>query len=175
VSGRSRLSLETAIPRGIFIDTSVLLLISEHGGYLFDGDDVPPDLSEQLELELLALQDLLMIDRRAHLPFMIDKHVAAEAQSVGPWLMEFWSYCAETQESYHIDHRRALPATAWSWAHGNDRAILRAAHAIGAAAVLTNDGWLLRTRQRERLAQLGLLVLDPVGLWERVAPWAHLW
>jgi hypothetical protein len=167
--------LAAAVPRGILLDTMIVNYLAKYGGFMWDGQELPEDLPRQLQGQLESLRMLMRISARASLPFALSRAVLAEARSAFPWSIELDSYWQQLRRDYSIEDRRPLPAGTWDFAPVSDRPILEEAWASGCQAVLTNDRRLLSQQRQVRALRLGLLLITPTQLWDRLSPWAGLW
>jgi hypothetical protein len=169
------------IPTPVFLDTSVLQAVSDHGEFVFENVDPPADARIRQVPgglgELDALRRIFLANQRNALPMAISQHSLAEVAdrrkaSYLSWAFEVheWSQWLGIRD----DHPTMfLTPTRFGYLSAKDRALLEDSLRLGCRAFLTMERRLPRNRLHLRKTT-GLEVLRPTAFWSLVEPWAAL-
>ncbi len=181
------------LPGRIFLDTSVVNFILDHGEAIFDGVELRAGISKRVREDVTALEMMFKTGQRASWQLAVSPLTYREVVSttdpvrrhyVERWFLEVWHYwltflkADETLRSLsHAEQIRVevlasgvldiLPDI-------GDRVLLCDALAYGCDCFCTRD-WRTILRHREHLETLPLLILRPTDWWRLIRPWAAIW
>lgn len=181
------------VPGRIFLDTSVLQTLQDFGEFIYDGGIIDaksrirsiPDGVENV----VALRKIMLIGARGSLQFALSKNSLAEVYDRGKvdflqWAMEmvnYWNhqiavyekendafsgYGETTADKFYKDKR-------FGYLSKKDAVLLHDALLLECDVFLTMERRLPKNGSHiER--ELGIEVLQPLGYWSRLLPWAAL-
>ena len=172
--------LVTPIPLPVFLDTSVLQTVSDHGAFVFENVDLPADARIRnvpggLD-ELDALRRIFFTNQRNALPMALSRSSLAEvADRRRPSYLSWAFEMLEWWESFEIseDQPTTLLPTRFGYLGSKDRTLLEDGLRLGCRTFLTMERRLPCNRLHLR-KMTGLEVLRPTEFWSFVEPWAPL-
>lgn len=176
-------------PRRVFLDTSVVNFILDHGECVDDGIEPAPGLSERVKRDIAALQGVFATGQRAFWELAISPHTyhevvstrdAGRAHALQNWFFDIWAYWREFLHSdkdlpsfAEAEEARisllssgvlgALPEIA-------DRILVIDAVVYRCDAFCTRD-WQTILKHREHLGSLPLTIMTPKEWWDTIRPW----
>jgi hypothetical protein len=163
------------LPRGIFLDTSIVADLVDHGEAVFENAPPDPALPEQQRRQLEALRVLMHLTSRAGLAFAVSREVIRQREGRGHYVLDIADHWAVAREEWGIEERGLAPMTLVATLPRNDQLLLAEAYRSGCEVVLTNDLKWTRQKHSRTLAAMGLTAYTPEGLMNRFAPWLGLW
>lgn len=175
------------LPRRIFLDTCVLQIIAQYGEFLWE--NVEPEPEARIYAipggfdELNALHGCLFINQRGAFEYAVADNSIIEIVEKGDHfctaysleMLAYWSTISAAWPPHLSDKARAARIDGGSFAYLSvkDRRLVRDAVRLGCDAFLTIDRKLARNARHIETA-LGIKVLQPLELWEILAPWAAI-
>lgn len=169
------------LPLPIFLDTSVLQAVFDHGEFIFDGVRPPPSarimMMEGGPEEIDALQAIFSCAHRNALPMAISEHVVLEVDrrrgrhDYTLWafdMLEWWE-SFQFKATSHID----LAGSAFGYLSAEDRVLIQDALRLGCRSFLTMEKKLPKNADHLR-RRAGIDVMRPTRFWSMVAPSAAL-
>lgn len=182
-----------AIPRRVFLDTSVVNLALDYGDQIHNGEEMPEAISDRLHGDVDALIDIFATGQQAFWQLAISPQTYREVITTNDphrrhhlevWFVEFWHYWREIVGS--MDNLptfiEAEEARIGLLASGildvlpdpEDRVLVCDAVVYRCDAFCTRD-WRTILRHRGTLSGLPLRILTPSEWWEEIKPWAAIW
>ncbi len=190
------------LPGRLLLDTCVLNLLQDEGGFIFEGE-VPEGVSdEQLDADLRALRWIFQVNERAAFQFLVSPLSFAELANetdftrcsrrlrwaldvLDVWLVMLEETRDRVREGGSVRHRfkltpdlqrleMQLMEIADFRQDPFDRLLLLQYHMGNCDAFLTTDRNTI-WKHRSRLSELGIRVLNPAEFWDLLRPWAGLW
>lgn len=178
------------IPGRIFLDSSTLQTLQDYGEFIYDGGEIEPadkiwSIPNGLE-NIEALRKIMLVGKRGSLQFAVSRNSLQEVLDRNrddylQWALEmldYWESCLrayEDRNSAFSGHSKALAAKLT----GNRFGYLstKDAKLVHDAALLECDVFLTMERKLPKNAihiekELGIKVLQPIGYWELLGPWA---
>ena len=180
------------IPGRVFLDSSTLQTLQVYGEYIYDGGEIPrenkiwsiPDGFQNLE----ALRKIMLVGRRGSLQLALSRNSLQEIVDRGSndylqWaleILEYWDDClaAYQDKGYAFSGKGNLLSIKLQ---GNQFGYLSTKDAIliQDAVLLECDVFLTMEQKLPRNAvhleqNLGIKVLQPIGYWNLLRPWAAL-
>jgi hypothetical protein len=178
-----------SLPQRIFLDSSVLQMLHEYGGQIWENEPIPDndiiysitDGQETID----ALRQIFIVNQRALWQFALSanslREVAARRDSRHlQWaydVLDHWQICLEesgTPSSRGVDIAAKLKTASFGYLGEGDRKLLFDAVVLECDAFLTCDRKLAKNRSHLN-ATLAILVLTPIQYWEILKPWAGLY
>ena len=189
------------LPGRILLDTCILNLIYDEGGYLFDGE-VPADGQDNATADLRALRAIFAVNQRATFELLVSPLSIAEVSNIQDfsdrerrvrwlldvldhWLLVLDERSARIADGGTVRHRFKLSPELQAFEASLmaipdlrrdpfDRLLLVQYRMGNCDAFLTTDR-LTIWRHRDALSALGVQVLTPAEYWSLLSPWAELW
>jgi hypothetical protein len=185
------MSLEQ-IPGRIFLDSSTLQTLQDYGEYIYDGGEIAqenriwsiPDGFANLK----ALRQLMLVGNRGTLQLVLSHNSLKEVFDRGSsdylqWAFEmlaYWEGClAAYEDSNSAFSGRGILLSRKLQKHQFGYLSTKDATLIEDAVLLECDVFLTMERRLPRNAshleqKLGIKVLQPIGYWNLLKPWAAL-
>jgi hypothetical protein len=163
------------LPAGVFLDTSIVAYLVEHGTTIFESQPIDPGLSEQQQRQIEALRVLMRLTDRAGLAFAVSPEVIRQRAGCGHYVLDIADHWAIAREEWGIEERGLAPMTLVATLPTKDQLLLAEAYRSGCEVVLTNDLKWTRQKHNRTLAAMGLVAYTPEGLLDRLKPWLGLW
>jgi len=185
------MSLEQ-IPARVFLDSSTLQTLQDYGEYIYDGGEIAqenkiwsiPDGFENIE----ALRQIMLVGNRGAFQLVLSENSLREVWDRGSsdylqWayeMLDYWEGCLATYEdmSFAFSGKGILLSAKLQ---ENQFGYLSAKDAvlIKDAVLLECDAFLTMERRLPKNAlhleqKLGIKVLQPIGYWDLLRPWAAL-
>lgn len=163
------------LPRGVFLDTSVVAYLVDHGEAIFENRAPDPSLAEQQRRQIEALRVLMLLTSRAGIAFAVSPEVVRQREGRGGYVLDIADHWAIAREEQGIQERGLAPMSLIATLSPKDQIILAEAYRSGCEVVLTNDLKWTRDKHRTALAAMGMGVHTPEGLVDRLRPWLGFW
>lgn len=177
-----------ALPRRVFLDSTVLQTLLEYGGCIWEGEEVaaqdrvrrvPHRLSD-----IHALQRIFSLTDRGRFEFAISENSLREVADKRDvrymqWsfdVLDHWLSCEDEGEAaseQRFERARVLDDDRFNYLGRKDRMLLRDSLARDCDAFLTMDRRLTRNAAHLR-AHAGVVVLLPAEYWAMLERWARL-
>ncbi len=180
-----------SLPRRLFLDSCTVQTIGQYGTYIWEGEPLSATDSmcrvEGGPANLAALRDIFLVNERALFEWILSEASLAEAEAKHDsrhlrWVhdvMDHTRVCLEesggpSDESTVLASRLNEPC--FGYLSDQDRCLIRDALHLRCDAFLTMEQRLTRnqTQVAHMVREVGLRILRPVDLWERLRPWAGL-
>jgi hypothetical protein len=185
------MSLEP-IPGRIFLDSSTLQTLQDYGEYIYDGGEIPqenriwsiPNGFENVD----ALRNIMFVGNRGALQLALSDNSLKEVADRGKpdyvqWayeMLDYWEGCLAAYEDPSsafsgegILLSRKLQENQFGYLSAKDAALLKDAVLLECDAFLTMEKRLPKNATHiERI--LGIKILQPIGYWDLLRPWAAL-
>jgi hypothetical protein len=180
------------IPGRVYLDSSTLQTLQDYGEYIYDGGDVAqenkiwsiPNGAQNLE----ALRQIMLVGSRGSLQLALSRNSLKEVLDRGSdnylqWaldMLDYWEGCLAAYE----DNGSAfsgkgnllstkLQENQFGYLSTKDAILIRDAILLECDVFLTMERKL--PRNATHLEQkLGIKVLQPIGYWDLLRPWAAL-
>jgi len=180
------------IPGRAFLDSSTLQTLQDYGEFIYDGGEITqddriwsiPDGFQNVE----ALQQIMLIGRRGLLQLALSRNSLQEVLDRGRYdylqwaleVLEYWESCLAAYEdggAAFSGHGVALAAklteNRFGYLGAKDARLIRDAVLLECDVFLTMERKLPKNAAHlER--ELGVKVVQPVGYWDLLGPWAAL-
>jgi hypothetical protein len=179
-----------ALPRRIFLDSSTLQALQDHGEFIYDNvGPVPSDRVYRIPdgfKELDALRAIFFVNRRGVFEFALSENSFNEVSAKNDHTYIRWAYdvlghwesCLAAYRgnpfsgdgqlmAAHLDNR------SFGYLGMKDRLLLQDAIALECDAFLTMDRKLAKNADHLR-ENTGIRVLLPTQFWMLLEPWARL-
>jgi hypothetical protein len=169
-----------ALPRRIYLDTSVLQRVFDYGGVIWDGEAFTPSpraaLVQGLADEVEALRLIFTVNFRAQSEFVVTAASLAEVENRGrsdytQWVRDVedtWLIQSGGQATSGATHQRVGSVSVKDWA------LIAEGLDCGCEAFMTMDR-PLETQAPVIQRQTGLQVMSPSRYWALLRPWAALY
>jgi len=178
-----------ALPHRVFLDSCTVQTLRDYGGFVWEGEPIDPnDAIHRVtngHANVLALRNIFLINERALFEWIVTGASIAEAEAKRDLGHLQWVYdvldhtqvCLEecggpTAESQALARRLDRPC--FGYLSEKDRVLVRDAVLLSCDAFLTMETRLPRNAGHIH-RELGLRILDPVGHWGLLSPWAGLY
>jgi len=185
------MSLEQ-IPGRVFLDSSTLRTLQDYGEYIYNGGEITqenriwsiPNGFENLE----ALRQIMLVGNRGPLQLVLSHHSLKEVSDRGnpdylQWayeMLDYWEGCLATYEESSsafsgkgVLLSSKLQERQFGYLSTKDAALIKDAVLLECDAFLTMERRL--PRNATHLEQkLEIKVLQPIGYWDLLKPWAAL-
>ena len=182
-----------AIPRRVFLDTSVVNLALDYGGQIHNGEEIPEGIPRRVREDIDALIGIFATGQRAFWQMAISPQTYREVTNTSDprrlyhlegWFAELWHYWREIVRV--MDNLptfiEAEEARIGLLASGlldilpdlEDRVLVCDAVVYRCDAFCTRD-WHTILKHRKALTGLPLRVLTPREWWEEIKPWGAIW
>lgn len=186
-----------SLPGRLLLDTCVLNLLQDEGGYIFEGE-LPDDANEdQLSREVRALRLIFQVNQRAAFQFVVSPLTVGELAAVPRFaerearvrwaldILDTWQIAVWEAEDNSVRQRRSLPPELLQVEqhlmeipdlrrNPYDRLLLLETLLANCDAFLTTDERTI-LRHQSKLLDLGIRVMRPSEFWRLLEPWAPLW
>lgn len=180
------------IPGRVFLDSSTLQTLQDYGEYIYDGGNIAPENKiwsiPNGFRNLKALRQIMLIGTKGSLQLAMSRNSLKEVVERGSdkylqWALEvidYWENCIAAYEDIGdvFSGKGALLSAKFQ---GNQFGYLGAKDAIliRDAVLLECDVFLTMERKLPRNAthlekELKIKVLQPIGYWDILKPWAPL-
>lgn len=181
------------IPGRAFLDTSVVNFMLDYGEQIHDGVDIPENISDRKQHDIVALRRIFLTGQRASWQFAISPFTYREVIStrnparrryLESWFFEIWHYWREV-----IEYNNDLPSfpdaekirvellgsgTLDALPDMEDRLLLCDAIVYRCDCFCTRD-WKTILKHRATLSNLPIRVVSPVEWWRLIEPYSSLW
>lgn len=181
------------VPARVFLDTSALNFILDHGESIFDGVPLPSDKNYRTKMDVDAFYNIFVTGQRASWqlaisPFtyseIIRTHDLSKLHHLKNWFEDVWCYWlnvlqegenfpsfvrAEPAQIQFLSSRilNVLPDPA-------DKRLLCDAIVYRCDCFCTRD-WRTILKYRDTLRALPISIITPREWWDRIRPFAALW
>ena len=190
------------LPGRLLLDTNVLDYLYEHGGFIWDGEPLPTTLGQRTVGELEALRKIFFVNEHAMFQFVVSPITIAEIANIqrfsaregqlrwvldvlDSWLVALDDTGDRVSRGGIVRHRFKLSPDLQEFEASLleipdfrrdpvDRLLLVQSRMAGCDAFLTADRNTI-WRHRDRLAEIGVRILQPSDFWSLLEPWARLW
>lgn len=182
------------LPRRLFLDSSVLQRLQNHGEFIYDGGTI--DEHDRIRTipggveEIEALRAIMFVGQRACFELVLSDNSFAEVEESGrvsylTWAHEVLGYWQHILRNY-AEHGIApltgrgvqlapkLQSPKFGYMSRKDALLIRDAVLLECDAFLTMDNKLARNAGHIG-RELELSVLSPTGYWKLLQPWAALY
>jgi len=180
------------IPGRVFLDSSTLQTLQDYGEFIYDGGEIAqedriwsiPDGFRNVE----ALRQIMLVGSRASLQLVLSRNSLEEVLDRGRYdylqwaleMLEYWEGCLaayEDSRSAFSGRGAALAAklteSRFGYLSAKDANLIRDAVLLECDVFLTMERKLPKNATHLEQA-LGIEVLQPVGYWDLLRPWAAL-
>ena len=168
------------IPTPVFLDSSVLQTVSDHGGFVFENVE-PPAKARIRKVpggmqELDALRLIFLANQRNSIPMVISDNSLKEVADRGhrgylSWAFEILEWCESFEGARYT--RTFLRPSLFGYLSAKDRILLEDSIYLGCRSFLTMERKLPRNRDHIRKFT-GLEILRPTDFWTILEPWAPI-
>ncbi len=185
------MSLEQ-IPGRVFLDSSTLQTLQDYGEFIYDGCEIAqenriwsiPDGFKNLE----ALRQIILVGSRGSLQLALSRNSLKEVLDRGnhdhlQWALEmldYWESCLATYEDSNsafsgnsIILSAKLQEDQFGYLSTKDATLIQDAVLLECDVFLTMERKLPRNATHIE-QKLGIKVLQPIGYWDLLKPWAAL-
>jgi len=181
------------VPGRVFLDTSVVNFILEFGEQIHDGADKPRWVSKYQSEDIDALYNIFLAGRRADWQLAISPFTYYEIahtvdqkknSQLSSWFIEIWNHWINIIESNNdlltLVEAEKLRTTMLTsnvlddLPDIHDRVLIIDALVYRCDCFCTRD-WNTILNRRDKLTGIGIPILTPFELWDRIRPFAHLW
>ena len=177
-----------ALPRRVFLDSTVLQTLLDYGGCIWEGEDVEEnDRARTIPhrvSDIYALQRIFRLIDRGGFEFAISENSLREVADKRDsrymqwsfYVLDHWLSCEDegvAASEERVERTRVLDDDRFNYLGQKDRMLLRDSLARHCDAFLTMDRRLTRNGAHLR-AHAGVVVLSPTEYWELLEPWARL-
>lgn len=180
------------IPRRVFLDSSTLQTLQDYGEFIYDGGEISPtdkiwSIPNGFD-NIIALRKIVGVGNRGSLQLAISRNSLQEVldrnrDTYLQWALEmlaYWEGCLVAYEEHDYafsGHGKALAAkfegSRFDYLSTKDARLVRDAVLLECDVFLTMEGKLPKNALPIEKA-LGIKVMQPVGYWELLGPWAPL-
>lgn len=190
------------LPGRILLDTCILNVLFEEGAYIWDNELSNGVIIEDVDPDIKALNAIFKVNERASFQFVVSPLTIAEVANVQDFLdrerrvrwildvIDHWLIMLDEigdrfKEGGSVRHRFKLNPDEQKletellkisdFRRDPFDRLLMIQYIMGNCdAFLTIDRNTI-WKHREKLSDLGIKVLTPLGFWELLKPWAALW
>jgi len=180
------------IPGRIFLDSSTLQTLQDFGEYIYDGEEISPNNKIWMIPDGInnveALRNIMLVGSRGSLQLAISHNSIQEVLDRGKfdyltWALEvvdYWESCIYSYEgNSNAFSRQGLLLSAKLQENQFGYLSIKDAKLISDAIILECEVFLTMERKLPRNyahieRELGIKVLQPIGYWNLLEPWAAL-
>ena len=180
------------IPGRVFLDSSTLQTLQDYGEFIYDGGEVAPEnriwsIPDGFK-NVEALRQIMLVGSRGSLQLALSRNSLQEVldrdrHDYLQWALEmlqYWEGCLATYEdinSAFLGHGASLATklreNRFGYLSTKDAALIRDAVFLECDVFLTMERKLPKNAAHIE-QELGIKVLQPVGYWDLLRPWAAL-
>jgi hypothetical protein len=169
-----------ALPRRLYLDTTVLSRMSRYSGVVFEGEPLVPTgraaRNPLMARDIEALRKIFIVNQRAMFEFVVTeaslREVAAKADA------QFMQWVRDVEDTWLVQSAGERQPVTNRPQIGSisvkDWALITDSLNTACEAFLTMDG-PLASQAPVILRKTGLRVMRPTTYWDLLAPWAPLW